>query len=171
MIQDQYNQLIYQEQDIIDLFLTNPDWKLPVLTDTNLYYQIVDYDNRFTIHTPTDIQLNEFDKQQQSQWKMPDYYYNLDIADWVLKQCQSEPALQRCAEELFIYQEHDLFNLLRYIKYLVDTLRQNNIIWGVGRGSSVASYVLYKIGLHRINSLEYNLDFSEFLTTKEETLK
>jgi DNA polymerase III alpha subunit len=42
-------------------------------------------------------------------------------------------------------------------------MRTNHIIWGVGRGSSVASHVLYKLGVHRINSLHYNLDIQEFL--------
>jgi DNA polymerase III alpha subunit len=56
-----------------------------------------------------------------------------------------------------------MFVLLQYLKYLVDTMRKNNIIWGVGRGSSVASYVLYLIGIHRINSLYYDLSIDEFL--------
>ena len=42
-------------------------------------------------------------------------------------------------------------------------MKQNNLIWGVGRGSSVASYVLYLLGVHRIDSLHYNLDIAEFL--------
>jgi DNA polymerase III alpha subunit len=33
----------------------------------------------------------------------------------------------------------------------------------VGRGSSVASYVLYLLGVHRIDSMFYDLDPSEFL--------
>jgi DNA polymerase III alpha subunit len=52
---------------------------------------------------------------------------------------------------------------LRYLKYLVDTLKSNNMIWGVGRGSSVASYVLYLLGVHRIDSMFYDLDAREFL--------
>ena len=43
--------------------------------------------------------------------------------------------------------------------FLVDTLRQNNVIWGVGRGSSVSSYVLYLIGINRINPMKFNLNF------------
>jgi len=62
-----------------------------------------------------------------------------------------------------MYQERDLFNLLRYLKYLVDVMSDNQVIWGVGRGSSVASYVLYKLGVHRIDSLHYDLDPAEFL--------
>ena len=62
-----------------------------------------------------------------------------------------------------MFQERNLFNLLKYLKYLVDTMRDNNVIWGVGRGSSVASYVLYLLGVHRINSMYYDLDPGEFL--------
>ena len=56
-----------------------------------------------------------------------------------------------------------MYHLLRYMIYLVDFMRENNIVWGVGRGSSVASYVLYLIGVHRIDSIQYDLDWREFL--------
>jgi len=62
-----------------------------------------------------------------------------------------------------LFQERDMFVLLRYLKYLVDTMRENNIVWGVGRGSSVASFVLFLLGIHRINSLYYDLSIDEFL--------
>ena len=71
--------------------------------------------------------------------------------------------LQRCGKELLLYQERDLFNLLRFMVYMVDTMTEHKIIWGVGRGSSVASYVLYKLQVHRIDSMYYNLDVEEFL--------
>jgi DNA polymerase III alpha subunit len=67
------------------------------------------------------------------------------------------------ADELLKDPARDLFNLLRYLKYLVDVMHEHNLIWGVGRGSSVASYVLYKIGIHKIDSLFYDLDVGEFL--------
>ena len=104
-----------------------------------------------------------FDHVQQSNWHMPDQYKTLDIAEHVLKLCATEAELQRCGAELLLYQERGLFDLLRYLKYLVDIMRDNHVIWGVGRGSSVASYVLYLLGVHRINSLYYELDPAEFL--------
>ena len=61
------------------------------------------------------------------------------------------------------YGKRDMHNLLRYMIYLVDFMRENNIVWGVGRGSSVASYVLYLIGVHKIDSIQYDLDWTEFL--------
>ena len=56
-----------------------------------------------------------------------------------------------------------MYNLLRYMCYLVDFMRENNIVWGVGRGSSVSSYVLFLIGIHKVNSIQYDLDYKEFL--------
>jgi DNA polymerase III alpha subunit len=109
------------------------------------------------------VDIEKCDQHNQSQWHMPDTYKNLDIAQWVLDQCQSQEELQRVGQELLLYQERNLFPLLKQLKYLVDTWRANNVIWGVGRGSSVASYVLYLIGVHRINSMYYDLDITEFL--------
>jgi DNA polymerase-3 subunit alpha len=93
---------------------------------------------------------------------MPQQYTDLDIAKYVLDMCETEEELQRVGQELLLYQERDMFDLLRYMVYLVDTMRKNKIIWGVGRGSSISSYVLYKLGVHRINSLMYDLDVYEF---------
>jgi DNA polymerase III alpha subunit len=109
----------------------------------------------------TDIE--KFDAANQSVWSMSDEYKDMDIAQWVLDQCKSQEELQRVGKELLLYQERELFPLLKQLKYIVDTWRDNNIVWGVGRGSSVASYVLYLIGVHRINSLYYDLDVTEFL--------
>ena len=61
------------------------------------------------------------------------------------------------------YEARGMLDLLRYMIYLVDFMRENDIVWGVGRGSSVASYVLYLIGVHRIDSIQFDLDWREFL--------
>jgi len=70
---------------------------------------------------------------------------------------------QRLIEELQEYRERNMLELLLWLKYFVDTCEKNNILWGVGRGSSVASYVLYLLKVHRIDSLKYNLDYQDFL--------
>lgn len=111
----------------------------------------------------TDMTVEEFDVIKQNSWYMPDEYKHMDIAEYILNLCDSDVKLQRCGQELLLFQERNLFDLLRYLKYLVDTLRSNNMIWGVGRGSSVASYVLYLLGVHRIDSMFYDLDAREFL--------
>ena len=111
----------------------------------------------------TNMTVEEFDVMKQNSWHMPDEYKHMDIAEYILNLCDSDVKLQRCGQELLLFQERNLFDLLRYLKYLVDTLRSTNMIWGVGRGSSVASYVLYLLGVHRIDSMFYDLDPSEFL--------
>jgi DNA polymerase-3 subunit alpha len=94
---------------------------------------------------------------------MPQQYKDLDIAQHVLSLCETPEELQRAGQELLMFQERGLFDLLRYLVYLVQVMRDNHIVWGVGRGSSVASFVLYKLGVHRINSLYYDLDPGQFL--------
>jgi DNA polymerase III alpha subunit len=105
----------------------------------------------------------QFDHRCRNTWFMPKKYQQLDIAEHVLTLCKTDAELQRCGHELMLYQERGLFDLLRYLTYLVDIMRDNQVIWGVGRGSSVASYVLYKLDIHRIDSLFYDLDVEEFL--------
>ena len=94
---------------------------------------------------------------------MPQEYVDMDIAKWVLDECKQDAELQRVGEELIKFQERNLFSLLRYCKYLVDTMRKHKVVWGVGRGSSVSSYVLYLIGIHKIDSLKFDLPIDEFL--------
>jgi len=111
----------------------------------------------------SDLDVNKFDQQCQAKWFMPDEYQQFDIAKWILDQCKNQAELQRAGHELLLFQEKNLLPLLCYLKYLVDTMRKHSIVWGVGRGSSVASFVLYLIGVHKINSLYYDLPIEEFL--------
>ena len=65
--------------------------------------------------------------------------------------------------ELTEFKARKLYPVLTVLIYIIDTMRKNNLVWGIGRGSSVASYVLYLIGIHKVDSLKYNLDIKEFL--------
>ena len=109
------------------------------------------------------LSVEEFDHRNQQCWFMPEEYKQLDIARHILGLCKTDAELQRVGEELLLFQERNLFDLLRYLKYLVDVMRENRLIWGVGRGSSLASYVLFLLGVHRIDSMYYDLDPQEFL--------
>ena len=62
-----------------------------------------------------------------------------------------------------MFEERNLFPVIQILIYIIETMRKHKLVWGVGRGSSVASYVLYLIGAHKVNSLTYNLDIEEFL--------
>lgn len=106
--------------------------------------------------------IEDFDQKNQSQWFMPDEYKNMDIEAYLVHVCPKQN-YQRLIEELQEFKSRNMLNLLRWLKYFVDTCRKNNVIWGVGRGSSVSSYVLYLLGIHKIDSIKYKLDYREFL--------
>ena len=149
------------------LYLQDPNRTINrALVDNQIKFdEILELENapELVQYNTLDITVDQFDNQMQSNWLMPEQYKTMDIAQYVLNQCQGEAELQRAGEELILFQERDMFVLLRYLKYLVDTMRENNILWGVGRGSSVASFVLFLLGIHRINSLYYDLSIDEFL--------
>lgn len=164
-----YGQVIATTQDLCDLLYKDPNIRLDnfLVEDPDTFNQSVKHMHYETgLLTPVGVfnmSAEEFDQLQQSSWHMPIKYKEMDIAEWVLDQCSTSEQLQRVGQELILYQERNLFTLLQYLKYLVDTLRANNIVWGVGRGSSVASYVLYLIGVHKIDSIRYELEIEEFL--------
>ena len=162
-----YGEIVYTEQDVCDALMHNPDLDdyLTFLTETNNAASINEVAECTLVETCTirSESPQEFHRANQQQWHMPEEYNQLDVAKYILDKCKSDAELQRVGDELLLYMERDLFDLLRYLVYLVDTMKANGIIWGVGRGSSVASYVLYLIGIHRVDSMYYDLDVREFL--------
>lgn len=104
-----------------------------------------------------------FDEANQCDWLMPEDKVHHNLVEMLYSMCTTEEQTERVTKELELFIQHGMMDLLFYLKYLVDTMRENNIVWGVGRGSSVASYVLYLIGVHKIDSIKYELDINEFL--------
>ena len=166
---DSVGQISYNIDELVDVLYANPDVNLlrfPVDNPSQYNSAVAQTYAGFTAipaYQPFTGSAEDFDLANQNIWLMSEKYKQLDVAKFILDRCQTEAELQRCGEELLLFQERDMFNLLRWLVYFVDTMRSNNIVWGVGRGSSVASYVLYLIGVHKINSLYYDLDITEFL--------
>lgn len=98
-------------------------------------------------------------------YNIPEHYKNLDVKEYVRKLVSEGDSDQtgRVEMELTMFEERGLFPVIQILIYIVDTMRKHSLVWGVGRGSSVASYVLYILNVHKINSLKYNLDIKEFL--------
>jgi DNA polymerase III alpha subunit len=94
-------------------------------------------------------------------WFIPDEYKNMDIDEYLVGICPKEN-YDRLLIELELFHKRDMAMVLKAMKYIVDTLEKNNIVWGVGRGSSVASYVLFLLGVHDIDSVKYSLPIEEF---------
>jgi DNA polymerase III alpha subunit len=168
---NKFGEVVLTESDLFDQVMSGADIAqfdcatVDQDVDFGAARDVLLYIPQFVTYNPAIEQLSveEYDQHCQSHWHMPLEYRNLDIAQHVLSLCRTDAELQRVGQELLMYQERNLFDLLRYLKYLVDTMQENRIIWGVGRGSSLASYVLYLLGVHRIDSMLYDLDPAEFL--------
>lgn len=170
---NKYGQAYTTESELCDMLYRQPDLMLknfyvedPTTFNTAVEKTYVEFD-KLLKYQPIDykeeVPVELFDQIQQEQWNMPAEYLELDIATHILGLCKTEEELQRVGQELLLFQERKLFNLLRYLKYFVDTMRKNSIVWGLGRGSSTASYILYLLGVHKVNSLFYDLPIEEFL--------
>ena len=169
---NQHGEQIYGEDDICDLLMqgTAPESLRGLTIEPALELEVaasilenVPSFLRYDEMAANSVSKEEFDHRSQTTWFMPEEYKQLDIAEYIVGLCKTQQELQRVGQELLLYQERNLFDLLRYLKYLVDLMRENRLIWGVGRGSSVASYVLYLLGVHRIDFMYYDLDPAEFL--------
>jgi DNA polymerase III alpha subunit len=164
---DNYGQQIYNEMELCLLYLQDPSRTInKALVENEIKFdEVLQLENAPELiqYNKLDMTVEQFDNQMQSNWLMPEQYKTMDIAKWVLDQCKDQDQLQRVGAELLEFQRRNMMDLLRWLKYFVDYCRDNKILWGVGRGSSVASYVLYLIGVHKIDPLKYNLDWQDFL--------
>lgn len=100
-------------------------------------------------------------------WLLPDEYIDLDIQSYLLAKCTTDEEKNRVQMELQLYNTNNMIPVLKTMKYIVDMLRANHVVWGVGRGSSVASYCLFLLGVHKINSIKYKLSIREFFKGEE----
>lgn len=124
------------------------------------------------------IQVKDGCKPLTFEWNLPEPYNSWtddEVIQYIIDQwandClgdgmdnqETDLRGKRVSEEIWTYKKLNLIPVLRAIIYIINTLRNQNVVWGVGRGSSVSSYVLYLIGAHDVDSFKYDLDFSEFL--------
>jgi len=164
----------FTEKEVVDGLRVNPSTNLTDigLIDSqynekirkNYVQESIEFANIFEDNI--DIDSVEFHTAIQNFWYMPTEYYQFDIVAFLQSLCETEQQLTRVNLELDLYAKFNLLNLLRYMVYLKITADEHKIVWGVGRGSSCCSYVLYLLKIHRVNSLEYDLDIHDFLREK-----
>lgn len=166
---NEYGECVFSEQHVIDLLYQDPE-----LDISKLFLQHPEQYNDAVKKTSVNFdQLqgepnNQFsakdmDEAMQSNWHMPQQYKDMDVLEFLLEKCSSDIERDRVQTEYKLFEKKKFVNVLRFLIFMVERLRENNIVWGVGRGSSVASYCLFLIGVHKINSIRYNLDHKEFL--------
>lgn len=107
--------------------------------------------------------------QHSKEFNIPQHYKDIDVEEYIIslipesKGVGSNPATARVEMELAEFKARNLFPIIQLLIYIIDTMRKNNLVWGIGRGSAVSSYLLYLLGVHKVDSVKYNLDIKEFL--------
>ena len=163
----------FTNKDLIDMIYSGHADKVHVVLcdandDIDKFNEVCEIQgrNKLQKYIPLDVDQKTFDGVCQGEWFMPDEYKDINVYEYVLGKAHTpcpQHVQDRIWQELDAFRDRGMKDLLRYMIYLVDFMRENNIVWGVGRGSSVASYVLYLIGVHKINSIQFGLDWREFL--------
>ena len=112
-----------------------------------------------------DLEYIVSDITYSKNFNIPQHYLELDVEAYIRALVPQADAKRkaRVEQELELFRTRNLLPVLQLLIYIVDTMRKHNLVWGVGRGSSVASYCLYLIGVHKIDSVKYNLNIREFL--------
>lgn len=154
-----YDALLKLARDGVDVsdFIADND---ELVEKYNKYSQ-----SKLSIFEEGDIELINEDLYN---WNTPEEYTILDIdiycatklADFNLT---SGEYIDRLSYELDEMQKRNMTPLIKHLIYLIDHFRKNEVVWGVGRGSSCASLVLYLIGLNAIDPIKYEIPIDEFL--------
>lgn len=165
---DDYGVVVFREQGIMELLYRDRSIKGIVVESsrgTELFNELAEtYDkSKFTTYAKSTTTVKEFDKDLKNTWIVPVEYQTMDIKQYLLAKCITDEEMDRVQYELDLFEEREMLPLLNLVLWLVNVFRANDIIWGIGRGSSVSSYCLYLIGLNKINPLDFDLDIEEFL--------
>jgi DNA polymerase III alpha subunit len=103
-------------------------------------------------------------------WNLPVRYVKLDLDDYLFKLVDRvekdhlyEKRVERLSTEIFLFKEQKLEDVLRVLIYVIDVMVEKKVIWGVGRGSSCSSYLLYLLGLHEVDAVLYEIEITDFL--------
>jgi DNA polymerase III alpha subunit len=151
-----------KENDLVELLYQGKAGALTVaselLADYNIGCRALGQDPVFTIKTIPDSVEDAI-----TEWNIPAAIADLNLDVYFAEKVKTLDEAMRVAEELALYRERKMEPMLRFMIHLVNVMRENEIVWGVGRGSSVSSFLLYLAGLHSINSVKYNLDIKEFI--------
>lgn len=161
------NQVILNDNDVIRAWLKERSIQRAIFEDPepiNIYNEwCQSQDISETIQVLEEDTSLDYAEKCIQRWNMSKEYETLDILSFLLDKCSTDEQIQRVKFEYAEFERRGLKDVLRFLKYVVDLCREEDIVLGVGRGSSVASYCLYLLGVHKIDSLKYKLDIGEFL--------
>jgi DNA polymerase III alpha subunit len=162
---DEYGRAVVDSRGLFELWFRGVDEKtLSVTMDADTEA----YNEQCMRHSKREYTLSEgtppiTHAERAEQWVVPEQFRELDIETWCLERCSTGEERERVRHELRRFAAYGMFPVLRSLVHMVEQFRAGKIVWGVGRGSSVASYVLFLIGVHKINPMKFNLEIEEFL--------
>lgn len=153
-------EVVYTADAVIDFLLAgNTDINSLIAANTP---DIERYNNACWTFDISDQQIRcPSGKEPSCQFILPEKYLTMDVRQYLIDRCPEE-GMERLMEEWQEFESRDLIGVLQAMIYITDTCVEHDIVTGVGRGSSVACYILYLIGVHLVNPLEYDLDFASF---------
>jgi DNA polymerase III alpha subunit len=151
-----------KEDDLVELLYQGKSGALTVANDMLQSYkagcQALGQDPVFIVK-----EIPDSVEDAVTQWNIPQSIAELDLDVYFAEKVSTLEEATRVAEELALYRERKMEPMLRFMIHLVNVMTEHKIVWGVGRGSSVSSFLLYLAGLHSVNSVKYNLDIKEFI--------
>mgnify|MGYP005839994919 CR=1 FL=1 len=101
------------------------------------------------------------------EWTYPKRYDKIDILkraiSWLQnKNLLSDQYIERLEQEYLEIEKREMESFIRCLLYITDEFRKHDIVWGVGRGSSCASLMLYALGINKIDPIKYDIPMEEF---------
>lgn len=167
---DEVGTVIFPSESLYSLLLKGYNIKdFKVLSDSNIerhnkICRLFDQEDlKLSLYDPANVNVTETLEKFRNNWLIPESYKAIDVREWLYGKCNRADEIERVNQEMEVFERYELLDMLRSLIYLVDVFLKNDVVWGVGRGSSVSSYVLFLIRIHSVDSIRYELDFSEFL--------
>ena len=145
----------------VQLRVTNDSWEL---SQFNAHVSVED-----EIKPATEEPIN-----LDFRWKLPDEYMKMDLwtrfadayaakeRDLKYDVVEEDRALARMEMEYEEIKKRGMIEFMKTIIYVLDVFREKGVVWGVGRGSSCACYLLFILGLHSVDCIKYNVPMGEF---------
>ena len=106
------------------------------------------------------------------EWSLPDSYkylnldeYLISLADRIEQDELYDRRLERLAQEIELFETMRLTEVLKALIFIVEEMTRQGVVWGVGRGSSCSSYLLYLIGLHEVDVVRFDIPITDFIHT------
>lgn len=165
-----YGEITLDEDEIIDAMLSGTDVTNVFIDDDAAYSKFERSASKvYTENLPLikpyrkkDTEPERHLHRRSLNWKIPSEYVYMDIVEFLIKQCTTDEEIQRVEHEVVEFNKRDELDVLRVMKYIVDMFREHNVVWGVGRGSSVSCFCLYLIGINKINPLKYGIPCTDY---------